>query len=74
LPIYQAEVYLVSKEISSQLPDPPAQWIREKRLLKSKRIIHNTALSVTDICYTAGFENVAHFSKLYKDFFVIPHL
>jgi len=71
--------YLSGRSLSSFKRDfqsiyqiPPAQWIREKRLLKAKELLHNTALSVTDICYTAGFENVAHFSKLYKDFFGHP--
>lgn len=68
--------YLSGRSLSSFKRDfqsiyqtPPAQWIREKRLLKANELLSNTLLSVTDICYTTGFENVAHFSRLYKDFF-----
>lgn len=47
----------------------PSQWIREKRLLKAEEFLRNTRLPVTDICYTMGFENIAHFSRLFKSKF-----
>ena len=47
----------------------PAQWIREKRLMKAKELLGNTGLTVTDVCYSTGFENMAHFSRLYKEHF-----
>jgi AraC-like DNA-binding protein len=48
---------------------PPSQWIREKRLEKSCELLIRTKMSVTDICYTTGFENIAHFSRLFKSQF-----
>lgn len=48
---------------------PPSKWIRNKRLNKAKDALLNTSLSVTDICYTVGFENVAHFSRIFKEHF-----
>jgi len=48
---------------------PPSQWIREKRLEKAKELLSTTAMSVTDICYTTGFGNIAHFSRLFKEYF-----
>lgn len=45
---------------------PPSQWIRNQRLIKSREFLLNTNMSVTDICYTLGFENIAHFSRLFK--------
>ncbi len=50
----------------------PAQWIRHKRLHKAKDLLENTEMSVTDVCYTTGFENVAHFSRLFKEYFGTP--
>ncbi len=50
----------------------PAQWIREKRLNKAKELLSNTAMSVTDACYATGFENLTHFSRLFKEYFGIP--
>ncbi|MFG0217024.1 helix-turn-helix domain-containing protein, partial [Brevibacillus porteri] len=39
---------------------------------KAKDLLTNTSLSVTDVCFSTGFENVAHFSKVFKDRFVFP--
>jgi AraC-like DNA-binding protein len=68
--------YLSGRSLSSFKRDfqtiykmPPALWIREKRLAKAKELLDNTALPVADICYATGFENPAHFSRLFKDFF-----
>ena len=48
---------------------PPSQWIRQKKLEKSKELLVSTTMTVTDICYTTGFENIAHFSRLFKSQF-----
>jgi AraC-like DNA-binding protein len=48
---------------------PPSQWIRQRRLEKAKELLCSTTMSITDICYTTGFENIAHFSRLFKSHF-----
>jgi transcriptional regulator GlxA family with amidase domain len=48
---------------------PPSQWIRLKRLEKARGLLISATMSVTDICYTTGFENIAHFSRLFKSHF-----
>ncbi len=48
---------------------PPSQWIRLKRLEKARELLLGTTMTVTDICYTLGFEHIAHFSKLFKTHF-----
>ena len=45
---------------------PPSQWIRQKRLEKAQELLLSTTMTVTDICYTTGFESIAHFSRLFK--------
>ena len=67
--------YLSGRSLSSFKRDfqniynvAPATWIREKRLEKAKEMLETTALSVSDICYSLGFENVSHFSRIYKEF------
>ncbi|PWV50612.1 AraC family transcriptional regulator [Chitinophaga sp. S165] len=47
---------------------PPATWIREKRLNKAKEMLETTAMSVSEICYSLGFENVSHFSRIFKQY------
>lgn len=44
----------------------PSQWIREKRLKKAKEMLRTTNMGITDICYALGFENISHFSRLFK--------
>nr|WP_231597729.1 helix-turn-helix transcriptional regulator [Bacillus sp. SA1-12] len=44
----------------------PLQWIRNRRLDRAKELLAISALSVTDVCYSTGFENVAYFSKVFK--------
>lgn len=50
----------------------PLQWIRNRRLDKAEELLTHSNLSVTDICFTIGFENVAHFSKVFKERFGYP--
>ena len=68
--------YLSGRSLSSFKRDfqalyniPPSQWIREKRMEKAKELLSNTTMSVTDVCYTTGFESTAHFSRLFKEHF-----
>ncbi|MEZ4902636.1 MAG: helix-turn-helix transcriptional regulator [Spirosomataceae bacterium] len=49
----------------------PAQWIREKRLHKAKELLEKTEMNVTDVCFTTGFESIAHFSRTFKSYFGI---
>jgi AraC family transcriptional regulator, exoenzyme S synthesis regulatory protein ExsA len=44
----------------------PLQWIRNRRLEKAKELLTHSALSVTEVCFSMGFENVSHFSKVFK--------
>lgn len=48
---------------------PPSTWLRRRRLEKARELFLNTTMTVTDVCYTLGFENLAHFSRLFKSHF-----
>ncbi len=67
--------YLSGRSLSSFKRDfqqtfnvPPATWIREKRLNKAKEMLETTAMTVSEICYAVGFENVSHFSRIFKQY------
>jgi AraC-like DNA-binding protein len=51
---------------------PPSQWIRQKRLEKAQQLLRTTTMTVTDVCYTTGFESIAHFSRLFRTYFKCP--
>lgn len=68
--------YLSGRSLSSFKRDfqqiyntSPALWIREKRLNKAKELLQSTPMSVSEICYSLGFENVSHFSRIFKEHF-----
>ena len=51
---------------------PPSQWIRINKLRKARELLLSTSMTITDICYSTGFDNIAHFSKLFKSHYGHP--
>ncbi len=47
----------------------PATWLRQKRLTKAKELLESTELPVSEICFATGFENVSHFSRVFKQYY-----
>jgi len=57
------------REFESLFHTTPAKWIQERRLQKAKELFVSTKLPIADVCYEVGYENVSHFSRLYKSHF-----
>ncbi|MDE5437500.1 helix-turn-helix domain-containing protein [Elizabethkingia meningoseptica] len=57
------------REFESLFRTTPARWIQEKRLQKARELFLTTSLSIADVCYEVGYENMSHFSRLYKSHF-----
>ncbi len=47
------------------------EWLREQRLLKAKKLLLNSELTIQEIGFEVGFENSANFSTAYKKYFHI---
>lgn len=45
----------------------PGTWLRKKRLEYAVALLGNTDLNITQICLECGFENLAHFSRVFKE-------
>lgn len=60
------------REFQAIYNEPTFQWIRNRRLEKAKELLTHSGLSVIDVCFATGFENVAHFSKVFKKKYGIP--
>jgi AraC-like DNA-binding protein len=60
------------RDFQSQFRMPPSQWIRQRRLTRAKELLESTEMTVTDICFSLGFENVSHFSRLFKEHYGNP--
>ena len=54
------------REFQDIYGEPPARWIREKRLSKAHEMLRSSNLSVSDVAYSLGFENPTHFSRIFK--------
>ena len=46
--------------------DSPKKWINKKRLGKAYFLLGNTDMSVTDICFLTGFQDLSYFISLFK--------
>ena len=57
------------RDFSDIYGEPPAQWIREKRLTKARQMLEFSHSHVSDVAYSLGFENPTHFSRIFKQRF-----
>lgn len=65
--------YLTGRSISTFRRDfksyydiTPRQWLQEKRMEKALTLIEEKEISVTDLAYEAGYENISYFIKAFK--------
>ena len=42
-------------------------YLIEYRLIHAAKLLHETDLAITDICYECGFNNYSHFNKKFKE-------
>jgi AraC family transcriptional regulator, exoenzyme S synthesis regulatory protein ExsA len=47
----------------------PGKWLLQKRLEHARKLLVTTRKSLTDILFDSGFENQAHFSRVFKERF-----
>lgn len=57
------------RDFLSVYNEAPSKWIRDHRMQKAKKMLTETSMSVSDVCLAVGYENPAHFSRLYKKYF-----
>ena len=43
-----------------------AKYIQEQRLLEAERLLRESRLSVEEICYTVGYQDVSYFIEIFK--------
>jgi AraC-like DNA-binding protein len=44
----------------------PGRWLIDKKLAHAKKLLMQTHNSIADVAFDSGFENTAHFSRLFK--------
>lgn len=45
----------------------PRKWLIRRRLEAAHQLILSGEKRMTDVCYSVGFKNLSHFSKIYKE-------
>ena len=44
----------------------PGRWLMEKKLERARRLLLETDMPVSDLAFESGFENTAHFNRIFK--------
>jgi AraC-like DNA-binding protein len=60
------------REFQSHFTEPPGKWLLQKRLEYSAALLRNSKMNVTEIAFESGFEDVSHFSRVFKERFHVP--
>jgi len=54
------------REFKEQFQTTPKKWLKEKRIEKAIQLIDTQTLSVTELAYEVGYENISYFIKAFK--------
>lgn len=54
------------RDFKAQFNTTPKKWLKEKRIEKAVRLLNQQELSVTQLAYEVGYENISYFIKEFK--------
>jgi len=57
------------RDFQAHFEEPPGKWLLRKRLDYSAALLRISRMNVTEIAFDSGFEDVSHFSRVFKDRF-----
>jgi AraC family transcriptional regulator, exoenzyme S synthesis regulatory protein ExsA len=57
------------REFRKHYGTSPGKWLLERRLEHSASLLQTTGMSVTEIMFECGFEDLSHFSRAFKERF-----
>ena len=55
------------RDFKAQFDTTPQKWLKSQRLEKALQILHEKDISVTQLAYETGYENISYFIKAFKD-------
>lgn len=59
------------RDFKKYFGESPGKWLRNRRLDYAAILIQNSALSISQIVFESGFEELSHFSRVFKNKFGI---
>jgi AraC-like DNA-binding protein len=63
----QRSVSTFKREFREAYHTSPGRWLTQKRLEYSKMLLETSRSPVSDVAYESGFENLSHFSRVFKE-------
>ncbi|HTL74036.1 MAG TPA: AraC family transcriptional regulator [bacterium] len=60
------------RDFQTHFQEAPGKWLLRKRLDYSAALLRSSKLNVTEIAFESGFEDVSHFSRVFKEQFGVP--
>lgn len=69
--IYMSPAY-ISKVFKEEMGESPINYLIKIRLAKARELLLDSRLTIKAVARTVGYEDVYHFSKLYKKYNNIP--
>ena len=54
------------RDFQQQFNESPGKWIIRRRVEHAANILANTAQSVSEVAFESGFEDLSHFSRVFK--------
>jgi AraC family transcriptional regulator, exoenzyme S synthesis regulatory protein ExsA len=57
------------REFEKHFQESPGKWLLQKRLDYAAALLRNSKMNVTEIAFESGFEDVSHFSRVFKERF-----
>ncbi|HRO47465.1 AraC family transcriptional regulator [Agriterribacter sp.] len=72
--IAQRSVATFKREFYAYYHTTPGKWLTEKRLEYAKLLLETSKKNVGEIAYASGFENLTHFSRTFKQKYLLSPL
>ena len=60
------------RDFQAQFQESPGKWLLGRRLDHAARLLRNSQMNVTEVAFESGFEDVSHFSRVFKERFGAP--
>lgn len=57
------------RDFQEHFQESPGKWLLQKRLDYAAALLRNSKMNVTEIAFESGFEDVSHFSRVFKERF-----
>jgi AraC-like DNA-binding protein len=62
------------RDFQAHFQESPGKWLLQKRLDYSAALLRSSSMNVTEIAFESGFEDVSHFSRVFKERFDVSPL